>query len=221
MQYDIHILYLCLVWEWFCFRRQLLHLLLWFSPKWLKSGHATKPLFQLEGSSARHIGVFDVSSMAAPLQEEISANTPNFSWHGFGLPEYCLGVKPHTITREKKKLEHTWAIKWTHLHNFVENVHVHRHPTPTERVWVFQEDVCPAWQLSGPLWFQRLDTLPNAPIISSGGGLWRGLALPRGGWFESAATRQALNWGDRFRPPAGILLPYQGPPEGCTLGALR
>lgn len=60
--------------------------------KWVKSGHVTKLPFQLGGNPACHVGVFDFPSMTAPLQEEISADAPNRSWHGVGSPEYCLEV---------------------------------------------------------------------------------------------------------------------------------
>lgn len=50
-----------------------------FLVKRVKSGHVTKPFFQLGGNPASHVGGFDFSSMTASLQEEISANVPNCS----------------------------------------------------------------------------------------------------------------------------------------------
>lgn len=40
------------------------------SGKLVKSGHVNKPVSQLRGTAASHVGVFDFSSMTASLQEE-------------------------------------------------------------------------------------------------------------------------------------------------------
>lgn len=48
-----------------------------------------------------------------------------------------------------------------------------------------------------------------------------GIGIAPGGLFESAAMRWVLNRGDRYTPPAGILLPSQRPLVGVYLRALR
>lgn len=176
------------------------HLLLWFSVKCVKSGHVTQLFFQLGGSPASHLSVFDFPSMTAPLQEEISADAPNCSWHG--SPEYCLemlGGLTIAVDRQcqnRKKVEGNHTDKNTYSSTHPCRKTIQHIPTDTHRhtifatlitilvlcicVCVMQEDVGPGWQLSGLLWFQCLDTLPNEPIICSGVVLWWGPAWPQG-----------------------------------------
>lgn len=81
-----------------------------------------------------------------------------------------------------------------------------------------QEDVCPGWQLSELLWLQRLDTLPNEPIICSRRVVGGGVCIATGGWFGSAAMRQPLNRSDRYTNP---LLGSCRPPKDPRRGASR
>ena len=171
----------------------------------MKSGHVSECFFLLKGNRASHVGVFDFSSMTAPLQEEISAEAPNCYWHGADSPGYCLemlgrltrAVDRQCQNKEKKSVgTHSDEIvyKCTHiLHTSVENQYctcppthtyysgdAHSHPGIAHVRVSCRTSVCPGWQLSGLLWFQCLDTLPNGPIICSGGVPRRGVAWPRG-----------------------------------------
>lgn len=214
-----------------------------FFVKWVKSGHVTKPLFQLGGSPASHVGVFDFSSMTAPLQEEISADAPNCSWHGVGLPEYCLEM-PGCLTRavarrcqNKKKSGGTHTDK--NLHTFTHlctktMVHV---PTYTCRhtivathttILVLCMCVCVSCRrmfvlvdscqgcFGSSVWILCQTSLLSAAVESCG----RARHCPRGLiWVSRHETGPKLRW--------QIQAPYWDPaalpnnPGGVYLGALR
>lgn len=62
-----------------------------------------------------------------------------------------------------------------------------------------------------------LDTLPNEPIVCSGGVPLGGPRRRRGTKpLGSATMSRALNGGDRHRLPSGIQTPPQRPPAGCV-----
>lgn len=207
-----------------------------FSVKWVKSGHVTKLLFQLGGNPARHVGVFDFPFMTAPLQEKISADAPNCSWHGVGLAEYCLellgcltrAVDRQHQNRKKKKVDGpTQTRTCLHLHTCVSqsctNSATHRHTVVDTHATILV--LCTCVCHAGGCW-SWLTAVRAALVPVSGYFAKRAYYLQRwspvegpdiapGRRFGSAAMRLVLNWGDSYRPPPGILPLAQRPPEGC------
>lgn len=208
-----------------------------FSVKWVKSGHVTKLLFQLGGNPARHVGVFDFPFMTAPLQEKISADAPNCSWHGVGLAECCLevlGCLTRTVDRQrqnrkkkKSRRTHTDESMSSFTHLCITIMHkpsyTHRHTVVDTHTTILV--LCTCVCHAGGCW-SWLTAVRAALVPVSGYFAKRAYYLQRwspvegpdiapGRRFGSAAMRLVLNWGDSYRPPPGILPPAQRPPEGC------